>query len=227
MLLASYFVFVLSALLMGQIVAQNSNDSFSGHCGRGLTTAQDHIEDGTEFNATGSSTIALAGQETWQISVTFDFQLARSGTIRDENSWAYRTIYLSAPASLFGSAEGNRTELCLYQMDALNATSNSPDDDSAGPTCNGVISEECQEALLRAPAPTDGRCPRMDIEEECGRPMRLWTCKDPASPGLGSDVWLKYADALEQLTLEIFLTQNVPSIVSLGSTYPGDTRLET
>lgn len=109
------------------------------------------------------------------------WEVVRNLHITDgDDSFARREFeHLSVPRSLKESTRGNNTEVCHYQMDPVNATSNAGDGDDAGASCNGVLSDKCQEALRRSGGPFNGLCPSMDIEEECGKPMRLWTCMFP------------------------------------------------
>jgi hypothetical protein len=84
-------------------------------------------------------------------------------------------VFLSGPESIPGTTNGNEMELCYYEMDALNATSDSEESNDIDASCDGILSEECQKALRGAPRPRDGECPSVDVEEACGRPIRLWT----------------------------------------------------
>ncbi|UPL02995.1 hypothetical protein LCI18_013929 [Fusarium solani-melongenae] len=162
---------LLIAVTAAPILARNKNDTYD-ECREIIR----HVaEDDIYFNSTGSTSFNFPGQkDLWHLSMATFFHLARNTSqVRDVSSTGDRVVFLSVPQSLIGSVRGNNTEVCYYQMDPVNATSNADDDES----CNGILSEKCQEALLSAGGPANGLCPRLNIDDDCGKAMRLWTTK--------------------------------------------------
>ncbi|CAF3487333.1 unnamed protein product [Fusarium graminearum] len=157
------------------VLSQNNSSSSDTQCPRII---EDLNDDNAEFNATGTTTFSLLEQDDWQLSMTFQFHQARNtSTVKDVSSQGDRTLFLSVPESFPETPSGKEMELCYYEMDALNATSDSGESDDNDASCNGILSDECQKALRGAPRPRGGKCPRVDIEEACGRVMRRWTSK--------------------------------------------------
>jgi hypothetical protein len=157
------------------VVAQNNSNSSDTQCPRII---EDLTEGDVAFNATGTTALSLLRQDVWHLSMTFQFRLARNTTnVKDVSSMGEHAVFLSVPESLPGTTSGKEIELCYYEMDALNATSDSDSGESndMDASCDGILSEECQEALRGAPRPHEGDCPDLDVEEACGRPIRLWT----------------------------------------------------
>ena len=157
------------------VAAQNNSSSSDTQCPRII---EDLTEGDVSFNATGTTSFSLLDQDEWQLSMTFQFRLARNTTtVKDVSSLGEHAVFLSVPESFPETTRGKEIELCYYEMDPVNATSDSDSGDSndSDATCDGILSEECQEALRSAPRPRDGDCPDVDVEEACGRPMRLWT----------------------------------------------------
>lgn len=155
------------------VLSQNNSSSSDTQCPRII---EDLNDDNAEFNATGTTTFSLLEQDDWQLSMTFQFHQARNtSTVKDVSSQGDRTLFLSVPESFPETPSGKEMELCYYEMDALNATSDSGESDDNDASCNGILSDECQKALRGAPRPRGGKCPRVDIEEACGRVMRRWT----------------------------------------------------
>lgn len=172
----SHLLTVSSSIYFGfPVVAQTNNDSSDTRCPR---IVEDLNEGDGAFNATGTTTLSLPEQDDWHLSMTFHFRLARNTTaVKDVSSWGDHAAFLSVPESLLKTTSGQEIELCYYEMDALNATSDSTSAESndIDASCDGILSEECQKALRDAPRPRDGDCPNLDVEEACGRPIRLWT----------------------------------------------------
>ncbi|RFN48877.1 hypothetical protein FIE12Z_6932 [Fusarium flagelliforme] len=177
MKLVSYLFTVSSVYFGFHVVAQNNSNSSDTQCPR---IVEDLTEGDVNFNATGTTNLSLLEHDNWHLSMTFHFRLARNTTtVKDVSSMGEHAVFLSVPESLPGTTSGKEIELCYYEMDPVNATSDSDSGESndMGASCDGILSEECQEALRGAPRPRDGDCPNLDIEEACGRPIRLWTNK--------------------------------------------------
>ncbi|KAJ4115315.1 hypothetical protein NW768_011167 [Fusarium equiseti] len=159
------------------VLAQKNSSSSDTQCPR---IVEDLTEGDVAFNATGTTTLSLLEQDDWHLSMTFQFRLARNTTtVKDVSSMSNHAVFLSVPESLPRTTSGKEIELCYYEMDPVNATSDSGEGESndSDTTCDGILSEECQEALRGAPRPHDGDCPDLDVKEACGRPIRLWTSK--------------------------------------------------
>ncbi|KFA51402.1 hypothetical protein S40293_03280 [Stachybotrys chartarum IBT 40293] len=156
-----------ASLLVWSALAQNNTDE--ANCPRAI---EDLADDDLTFNSTGTTAVAFLGQGLWHLSLAYEFRLARNtSVVRDTSSWANQYTFLSVPESLFDSNDSDEFQICYYQLDGINATSDSDAPDS----CNGVLSEECRDAILEAPLPTDGSCPSVTISNDCGGPARLWT----------------------------------------------------
>ncbi|KEY74605.1 hypothetical protein S7711_05036 [Stachybotrys chartarum IBT 7711] len=156
-----------ASLLVWSALAQNNTDE--ANCPRAI---EDLADDHLTFNSTGTTAVAFLGQDLWHLSLAYEFRLARNtSVVRDTSSWANQYTFLSVPESLFDSNDSDEFQICYYQLDGINATSDSDASDS----CNGVLSEECRDAILEAPLPTDGSCPSVTISNDCGGPARLWT----------------------------------------------------
>lgn len=168
----SNFLAVSSVYFGFPVAAQNNSSSSDTQCS---PVTEDLAEGNISFNATGTTTFSLLDQEEWHLSMTFRFRLARNTTtVKDVSSYGEPAMWLSVPESFPETTRGKEIELCYYEMDPVNATSDSESGDSNA-TCDGILSEECQEALRSAPRPRDGDCPDVDVKEACGRPIRLWT----------------------------------------------------
>jgi hypothetical protein len=73
------------------------------------------------------------------------------------------------PESFIGTRHANNTRFCMYMMPGRNATS----DDSEDPrSCDGILSDECYDAMLNATLramPERDNCPPMEgLREHCG-----------------------------------------------------------
>lgn len=179
---SSYMMNLLRCLFVAAtavpILAQSKNNTYD-ECREIIRLV---TEDEIHFNSTGSTSFDFSGQkDPWHLSMATFFHLARNTSeVRDVSSTGDRVVFLSVPQSLIGSTRGNNTEVCYYQMDPVNATSNADND---GESCNGILSEKCQEALRSAGGPINGLCPRLDIDDDCGKAIRLWTSMFLQTPG--------------------------------------------
>lgn len=157
-----------ASLFSWLVLAQNNTGE--ANCPQAI---EDLVDDDLTFNSSGTTPVAFLGQDLWHLSLAYEFQLARNTSIvRDTSSWANQFAFLSVPESLFDSNDSDEFQICYYQLDGINATSDSDALDS----CDGVLSEECRDAILEAPLPIDGSCPSITISNDCGGPARLWTC---------------------------------------------------
>lgn len=138
----------------------------------------DYDNGNSTLNATGVESFRFPQQDDWYMSVTLEFMQARNtSTVRDLNSLARRNVFLSVPESFAGSLEANGTDLCFYGvLKGVNATAS---DD--GHSCNGVLSQQCLDAMSNASHSTGSRCPRIELPDECEITIG-WTCMLIAFP---------------------------------------------
>ena len=187
------FIMLSSVLLAGATVASFAtltaaqNNTSEAECHPTVQNLQQGI---VTFNATGSAPMKSASFQDWHISIGMDYILARNTSIvRDVHSLGNQYMLLSLPESVVETMkeEGDGPQICYYQMDPRNATAEA-DDDGEIPrgSCDGILSEECQEELRNAPMPDNDGCPRIDIGDVCGGPMRLWSCRCYLDPQLRS-----------------------------------------
>ncbi|KAF4976015.1 hypothetical protein FZEAL_7271 [Fusarium zealandicum] len=127
----------------------------------------DISQDDVRFKSTGAILYEFPEQDPWHLSLAL-------ADIRTENlRFGPRVtsqdlgVLISIPESPFTSQEG-KTRHC--------------GDEDASSSYNGILSEECQEALRKVSPPIDGRFPRVDIADVCGQPIRMWNCMSSHPP---------------------------------------------
>jgi len=117
----NHLLTVSSVYFGSPIVAQTNSSSSDTQCPRVI---EDLAEGDVAFNATGTTPFSLLEQDEWHLSMTFQFRLARNTTtVKDVSSMGEHAVFLSVPESLPGTTSGKEIELCYYEMDPVNATS--------------------------------------------------------------------------------------------------------
>ncbi|RMJ14412.1 hypothetical protein CDV36_005913 [Fusarium kuroshium] len=129
------------------------------------------------FNATGDTSVAFINKDPWHLSLTIEDSRRENTRYGSEwNTLQDLGVFLSVPESFIGTRDGNRTQVCTYRMEGQNATSDA-EDNSAKLSCNGILSEDCQNALRSVSAPKDGECPSApsNVAEACAESINIWT----------------------------------------------------
>lgn len=155
-------------------LAQKSSDFAECPVGTApLASGQD------EFNATKSAEFSLhRALGTWYLS--FGLRDIRGNHLDLESftTVQWLEIMLSVPESLIGSRQENGTEYCMYRFPARNET---VDEDEIAGSCQGVLSDDCVEAMENSPVVNDDGCPSIDVREKCGFNWETSTSLYPAT----------------------------------------------
>ncbi|WQF80619.1 hypothetical protein CDEST_05633 [Colletotrichum destructivum] len=144
--------------------AQASNTSSLDSCPQDIQS----IANGrARYNSTGSTSFNLGQEDDWQLSYGLQDMRAENFRAGHWVTMQYLSTFLSVPASFISSPRGSHTRICSYRMPGQNKTLDDQAEGASG-SCEGVLSDECIQALLRAPPPVEDDCPRIDPAEACG-----------------------------------------------------------
>ena len=151
-------------MALGQLAfLANAQNDTSRQCS---TTLED-INDGTmPVNASRTTYLDVGGDDPWYLSVVL--RAPYTNDKRDLQS----DFLISVPEDLIGTKEGNDTRICMHITSGQNKISDADDDAEMNDTCDGVLSDKCQDALRKvATAPSDDECPDMfssSLKDACG-----------------------------------------------------------
>lgn len=151
------------------LLAQSRNTSSLEGCSQSIQS----IARGGRANSTGS--LAMNAQteinqpdEEWYLSM-----MLRDNRHEGSDAWEFEPlqnlqVFLSVPEVTNGSRGGNTPRMCAYRLEGVNATADGSN--FVGPSCDGVLSDECRIELEREfPLPEGDRCPvPPDPSELCG-----------------------------------------------------------
>lgn len=168
-ILSAAFASALPALAQNNTDEQDPN---SEHCSRLIL---EYEAGNSTLNATGTESFRLPREDDdWYVSTSLEFlQSYATEEVVYRNMVTRQNFFLSVPESYAGSVDANGMDMCFYRMQKMNATQSGD-----GHSCNGVLSQDCIDALERAETTGTG-CPRVN-PDECESEF-VWTCMSPTS----------------------------------------------